>query len=193
MGVVLIRSLILYIVVIFGVRLMGKRQLGELQPSELVITILISNIATLPLEDPDIPLFIAMVLKSVYEIALSYGYSYDTDEEKIFILKVIEAAMCDEEAFREKNEALNEDIHQITLAGDRMPEGSWKVSKAEQMRATSACLSQEMIYTKFLQGQFVIGIAGGIFDPIYVNRISDYAVLKYRRRFLESKKADFTG
>ena len=51
---------------------------------------------------PDIPLFIAMVLKSVYEIALSYGYSYDTDEEKIFILKVIEAAMCDEEAFREK-------------------------------------------------------------------------------------------
>lgn len=142
---------------------------------------------------PDIPLFIAMVLKSVYEIALSYGYSYDTDEEKIFILKVIEAAMCDEEAFREKNEALNEDIHQITLAGDRMPEGSWKVSKAEQMRATSACLSQEMIYTKFLQGQFVIGIAGGIFDPIYVNRISDYAVLKYRRRFLESKKSGFTG
>lgn len=48
MSVVLIRSLILYIVVIFGVRLMGKRQLGELQPSELVITILISNIATLP-------------------------------------------------------------------------------------------------------------------------------------------------
>ena len=86
-----------------------------------------------------------------------------------------------------------EDIHQITLAGDRMPEDSWKVSKAEQMRATSACLSQEMIYTKFLQGQFVIGIAGGIFDPIYVNRISDYAVLKYRRRFLESKKSGFTG
>ena len=44
MSVVLIRSLILYIVVIFGVRLMGKRQLGELQPSELVITILISSI-----------------------------------------------------------------------------------------------------------------------------------------------------
>ena len=101
--------------------------------------------------------------------------------------------MCDEEAFREKNEALNEEIHQIVRAGDRMPEGSWTVSKADQMKATSAGLSQEMIYTKFLQGQFVIGIAGGIFDPIYVNRISDYAVLKYRRRFLESKKADLTG
>ena len=55
------------------------------------------------------------------------------------------------------------------------------------MRATSAALSAEMIYTKFLQGQFVVGIAGGIFDPIYVNRISDYAVLKYRRRFLRSR------
>ena len=56
MTIILIRSLILYALVIFSVRLMGKRQLGELQPSELVITILISNIATLSLEDPDIPL-----------------------------------------------------------------------------------------------------------------------------------------
>lgn len=55
MGTIFIRALILYFVVIFSVRLMGKRQLGELQPSELVITILISNIATLPLEDTAIP------------------------------------------------------------------------------------------------------------------------------------------
>ena len=61
MSVVLIRSLILYIVVIFGVRLMGKRQLGELQPSELVITILISNIATLPLEDTSIALILGIM------------------------------------------------------------------------------------------------------------------------------------
>ena len=56
MSIVLIRSILLYILVILSVRLMGKRQLGELQPSELVITILISNIATLPLEDLHIPL-----------------------------------------------------------------------------------------------------------------------------------------
>ena len=50
-----LRTLILYIVVIFGMRIMGKRQLGQLQPSELVITILISNIATLPIENSDVP------------------------------------------------------------------------------------------------------------------------------------------
>ena len=60
MIVILIRSVILYTAVIFAVRLMGKRQLGELQPSELVITILVSNIATLPLEDTDIPMIIGM-------------------------------------------------------------------------------------------------------------------------------------
>lgn len=60
MSVILIRSLILYILVIFAVRLMGKRQLGELQPSELVITILVSNIATLPVENTDIPIIVGI-------------------------------------------------------------------------------------------------------------------------------------
>jgi uncharacterized membrane protein YcaP (DUF421 family) len=40
---------------------MGKRQIGELQPSELAITILVSNIATLPIEDPGLPLFIGIL------------------------------------------------------------------------------------------------------------------------------------
>ena len=60
MSIVLIRSLILYVLVIFAVRLMGKRQLGELQPSELVITILVSNIATLPIEDVNIPVIVGI-------------------------------------------------------------------------------------------------------------------------------------
>ncbi len=74
--IVLIRALILYIVVICSVRLMGKRQLGELQPSELVITILISNIATLSLEDTDTPLMrgILPVLALVcFEVIMSWA------------------------------------------------------------------------------------------------------------------------
>ncbi len=136
---------------------------------------------------PDIPLFIAMVLKSVYEIALSYGYGYASDEEKIFILKLIEAAMCDEDEFLKKNQEFNEIIDYIAWNGDEI--GGWTIDKEEQMRVTSEALSKEMIYTKFLQGQMIIGIAGGVFDPVYVNRISDYAVLKYRRRFLGSQLA----
>lgn len=76
MAISFLRALILYIVVIFSVRLMGKRQLGELQPSELVITILISNIATLPLEDLNIPLLMGIVpiLSLVcFEVLMSWG------------------------------------------------------------------------------------------------------------------------
>ena len=54
--IILLRAVILYLLIVFSLRLMGKRQLGELQPSELVITILISNIASIPIEDPSIPM-----------------------------------------------------------------------------------------------------------------------------------------
>lgn len=56
-----LRAAMLYPLVIFAVRLMGKRQIGELQPAELVVTILISNIATLPLEDQNLPLLMGIV------------------------------------------------------------------------------------------------------------------------------------
>lgn len=75
MSIILIRSVILYILVVFSVRLMGKRQLGELQPSELVITILVSNIATLPLEDTDIPIIVGVtpILALVcFEVLMSW-------------------------------------------------------------------------------------------------------------------------
>lgn len=52
----LIRSIIVYIGVILAVRIMGKRQIGELQPSELVITFLLSEIVSIPIEDSEYPL-----------------------------------------------------------------------------------------------------------------------------------------
>lgn len=71
-----LRVFVLYPIVIFGVRLMGKRQIGELQPAELVVTILISNIATLPLEDQNLPLLmgiVPMLLLICLEVLLSWG------------------------------------------------------------------------------------------------------------------------
>lgn len=51
-----IRAAIIYVLVIFVVRLMGKRTVGELKPHELVITILVSSVASIPLEDNSMPL-----------------------------------------------------------------------------------------------------------------------------------------
>lgn len=56
MLIVFIRVLIVYTLIICSLRLMGKHQLGQLQPSELVVTILVSNIATMSIEDTNVPL-----------------------------------------------------------------------------------------------------------------------------------------
>ncbi len=56
MFVTLIRTVILYVFAIASVRIMGKRQIGELQPSDLVVTLLISQIISIPIQDTDIPL-----------------------------------------------------------------------------------------------------------------------------------------
>lgn len=55
------RTVVVYVVVIVAMRLMGKRQLGELQPAELVTTLLISNVASICIDEPDLPLAASLV------------------------------------------------------------------------------------------------------------------------------------
>ncbi len=56
MTIMIVRTIIIYFVITLATRIMGKRQLGELKPQELVITILISAVATIPLQESSIPL-----------------------------------------------------------------------------------------------------------------------------------------
>lgn len=51
-----LRTLILYLLIIIAIRFMGKRQVGEMQPTELVVTILVSAVASVPMQDINIPL-----------------------------------------------------------------------------------------------------------------------------------------
>lgn len=57
MFIVLIRAIILYFVVVFIMRIMGKRQIGQLQPFELVIALMVSELAAMPMQNTSIPLF----------------------------------------------------------------------------------------------------------------------------------------
>ena len=61
MPLVAIRALILYTVLVLVMRLMGKRQIGQLQPFELVITIVIAELAVIPMSDTGIPLLNGIV------------------------------------------------------------------------------------------------------------------------------------
>ncbi|MFA6939898.1 MAG: DUF421 domain-containing protein [Clostridiaceae bacterium] len=75
MIVVFIRTIILYTIVIIIMRLMGKRQIGQLQPFELVIAIMVSDLASIPMQDIGIPLLygiIPIVTMLFIQILLSY-------------------------------------------------------------------------------------------------------------------------
>jgi uncharacterized membrane protein YcaP (DUF421 family) len=52
---------ILYPVLIFVIRLMGKRQLGQMEPSEFAVTIMVANLATIPVEEREVPLYMGLI------------------------------------------------------------------------------------------------------------------------------------
>ncbi len=93
---ILIKGIIIYIVVAVAVRLMGKRQIGELQPGELVITIVLSQIATMPLQDKEFPmlsgitlvfLFVALELLSSFLAMKSRTYRTMMQGHSVLIIK----------------------------------------------------------------------------------------------------------
>lgn len=126
---------------------------------------------------PDIPVFLSVILKSIYETALHFGFGYETEQEQMFILKIIETALCHEDELVDGDMEINDWIK----SEGKIP---FLTDKKTQIEKTSDLLSQELLYLKFIQGIPVAGVVGGISDVIYQKKITDYAVLKYKRRFL---------
>lgn len=127
---------------------------------------------------PDIPVFTGMILKSIYETALSYGYDYESDEEQLFILKLIEASVSHGDDLYHCDKAINRFIY----TGK-----PFAITKKEQMIKTSDLIAAELICMKFLQTIPVVGVIGGAYDVVFLNRILKYADLKYQRRRLFTK------
>lgn len=61
MFVVLIRTVVLYLFIVVGIRLLGKHQIGQLEPSELVLTLIIADLASVPMQDNGIPLLWGLI------------------------------------------------------------------------------------------------------------------------------------
>lgn len=109
MLVVFIRTLILYIIVIVAMRLMGKRQIGQLQPFELAVAIMISELASVPMQNTGIPLIngiVPILTMLAAQILIS-----------LISLKSIKArnVICGKPSFLISNGKLNEDIFRNEL------------------------------------------------------------------------------
>ncbi len=129
---------------------------------------------------PDIPVFTAMLLKSLYEISLGYGYDYDDMAEKYFILLIIGAAL----RYGDELKAADDRVNYFIEHGAQPDEETMKT----EVRIAAEGLSGELLYMKFLQGIPIVGAVGGAYDPIYIDSITRYAGMKYNRRFLHDIK-----
>ena len=113
------RTLIVYVLLSVAMKLMGKREIGELDVSELVSTLLISEIAAIPIDDPDIPFFNAIIpilfILSI-EILLSYAKTRSSklkkyvEGESVFL---IYRGELDQDALRENRISLNEFLSEM--------------------------------------------------------------------------------
>lgn len=109
MLVIIIRTLILYSTVVFSLRLMGKRQIGELQPSELVVAIMISDVATVPMQSLDIPLLsgiIPVLTLVIAEVITSYMSIKSGCLRKFFMgepsIVVYNGVICEKELMKQR-------------------------------------------------------------------------------------------
>ncbi len=115
------RTIILYILVLIIIRIMGKRQLGQLQPFELVVTLMLAELATVPMEDKDIPLIdgiIPLVTILLAQLLLSY-ISLNSQRARRIICGtpsiVIRDGQIQEEELRKLRFNLNDLLEQLRI------------------------------------------------------------------------------
>lgn len=128
---------------------------------------------------PDIPLFIGMLLKSVYEISLSYGFDYTEDKEKLYILYVICAGVTKADVQANYNKHLDN----LTSSNADRDEISQNIDVV--IKETAHRLAEAMLVTKFIQGLPIVGIVGGLSNYTIMKDISKMARVKYKKRYLE--------
>ena len=128
---------------------------------------------------PDIVLFIGMILKGIYEVSLHYGYDYDSNMEKYLILKMMGTALSKGDKWEEGNREIDE-IFQAPFSVD-------EEMLQREIEYTSQIFATDMITLKFIQGIPIVGIIGGVFNPIYYHKILNYVKVKYYKRFLNDK------
>ena len=130
---------------------------------------------------PDIPLFMGVIFKSIYETAASYGFHYTNDKERVYILALIRVAATKGSARILESEYCDK-IGQLIDAG----QGSSITLTAEDIKLTSNLLASSMLVAKFIQGITLVGALGGGFNYYWIHKITKIARLKYKKRFLEN-------
>lgn len=145
---------------------------------------------------PDIPVFLSVLLRGIYETALSYGFDYNKPTERLFILRLIQVATAESDFEKhKKNIELNnwDEFLKSNGISQKLEDGTDSVGEKlkleglleTEIKNTAGILSEYMLFAKFIQGIPLIGAAGSVFNFQIYSKVSDYATLKYKRRYLQ--------
>lgn len=133
---------------------------------------------------PDIPVFISVILRTVYEICLNYGFDYDAKEEKAFILNII----CASANKTEEKLIYSKEADRI---GYDIDNGLYNTIDINNMiKVTSKNLSENIVFSKVIQGVPIIGVYGGLSNYILIRDISEVASIKYKKRLLAKLESE---
>lgn len=162
-------------------RVQGEARTGESR-NLLLTTVEGIGLGALGIGLPDIVLFVGMLLKGIYETALRYGFAYDTPEERLWILKAMEASLTKGAGWLERNQAVDQ-----IMAGSLVPD---QETLKQQRDRTARTFAMDMLLLKFVQGLPLVGVLGGAGNPVYYRRVLRYVTLKYRKRYLFQKREE---
>ena len=113
-----------------------------------------SGLGILGIGLPDIPIFIGVILKSIYEISLSYGFDYSSENERAYILTLISSSVtkgAQRQYYFNKVDIIADEIDNNTLCNYNIE---------EILVDTSSKISNYMLTAKFIQGLPIIGVVG---------------------------------
>lgn len=133
---------------------------------------------------PDIPILIGNMIRTCTVSAQSHGLDTDRKDEQVYMLMMIRlAAMPVEE-----RTAVN---RQLDALGDAIDSGKEIFLDLEtEMKETSERLSMTLLFSRFVMGLPVVGVAGGLYNPVIVSQLHQLAEVKYEARLLKRCKAD---
>lgn len=121
--ILVIRTFILYFLVMFSLRFMGKKQIGQMEPSELTVAIMISELATIPLSETGIPLLngiVPVLILSAIEILISILVIKSLKFRKLVTGKpviIVEKGILNEEVLRNTRFTTDDLLTEMRLKG----------------------------------------------------------------------------
>lgn len=125
---------------------------------------------------PDIVLFCGFLMRGLSMLAIRYGCDPDSPEERMLMLKMIEAALAKGKAYEKKNNEVDNALC--------WPETLLYIGEKAQIKKTAKRLAQELLALKFVQGIPVAGILAAPGNPVCYHKIMTYARVKYYKRYL---------